>query len=89
MFHAYVQLFEVPIKEDCWATQYWAQVNPLPINILLVPRVSRNNEWAHPLPTHVHSQMKESIYASLGWKKTIFILFVAVDGLTYSKFTFN
>jgi hypothetical protein len=62
MFHAYVQLFEVPIKEDCWATPYWAQVNYLPINILWhlsYPEISRNNWWAHPLPRHVHSQMKE------------------------------
>jgi hypothetical protein len=42
MFHAYVQLFEVPIEEDCWATQCLAQVNHLPINILLASMLPRD-----------------------------------------------
>jgi quercetin dioxygenase-like cupin family protein len=42
MFHAYAQLFEIPTDEDCWETQYWAQVNRLPTNILLATNFPRD-----------------------------------------------
>jgi hypothetical protein len=42
MFHAYVQLFEVPTKEDRWETKYLAQVNRLPTNILLATNFPRD-----------------------------------------------
>jgi len=47
MFHAYAQLFEIPTKEDCWETQYWAQVNRLPTSILLATNFPRDThqQW--------------------------------------------
>jgi hypothetical protein len=34
--------FEIPTKEDCWETQYWAQVNHVPTNILWATNFPRD-----------------------------------------------